>query len=440
MYGNISYLPEMRSRMGSSFATLPEHLKSHGYHTQAVGNIMHVNDREGRGDVIMEKRYDEASWSEPRWEPERIPVPPWAPDHWTVSDALSLYALDNSWLTMRRRMQVLRSREMDILRNKKRWLAPATERADVPDDVYPDGKLTEQTVRFLDGYKKDKQKPFFLAVHYSGTHSPWCAPKKYWDYYEPESIVLPKTSAFPKGSPEFAPNPQAAPGKYYTQDLYDRLWRPSPEQLLELRHGYFACISYLDSQVGALTGALTRLGLAEDTIVVFTTDHGLSVGEHGHWHKQTNFEPDVGVPLIMRLPGHPGAGRRIDTPTEHVDLYPTLCDLCGLPTPGFLEGESLGKLIDDPDRRWEWGASSQMSRKHPATGAGLMGYSLRTERYRLTRWHNLDEDGKIEAVELYDYEEDPLETVNVAADARYVEVVEVLTAQMESGSKSGPPV
>jgi arylsulfatase A-like enzyme len=161
----------------------------------------------------------------------------------------------------------------------------------------------------------------------------------------------------------------------------------------------------------------------------------LSVGENGHWHKQTNFEPDVGVPLIIRTPGHGESGKRIDAPTEHVDLFPTLCDLCDLPKPGFLEGDSLQPLIDDPNHRGKPAAFSQMRRKHPHTGASLMGYSLRTERYRYTRWLNLDEGRKIEAVELYDYEKDPYETVNVAASAGYAEAIEHLAALMDTGQK-----
>ena len=196
MYGNVSYLPE--------------HFKNHGYHTQGIGNIMHVVDRKEKDDVIQEKKTDMASWSAPRWEPELPSPPSWAPDGWTIPQAMAPYSTDNSRLIMRRRMQVLRSQGQDFVSNIKRWQAPATEMDDVPDNAYPAGKLTDRTIKFLEEFEEKRRSPFFLVLDYTVTHSPWCAPKKYWDRYEPENLVPPETSSFPSGTPECASHPQAA--------------------------------------------------------------------------------------------------------------------------------------------------------------------------------------------------------------------------------------
>ena len=209
--------------------------------------------------------------------------------------------------------------------------------------------------------------------------------------------------------------------------------------MLELRHGYFACVSFFDAQIGRMVEALDRLSLRERTIVVVMTDHGLSMGEHGHWHKVTNYEPDHGVPLFLSVPGYAGSGRHIDAFTEHVDLYPTLCDLCGLAKPDHLEGTSFAPLLNDPDRTWKSAAFGQVFRKPPETDARLMGYSMRTDRYRFTRWENLDRDREIVARELYDYERDPLETVNCADDPEYAGVLTDLESRMEAGWRGALP-
>ena len=433
-FDNHTYLPAFRERMGANFATLPEHFRNHGYVTQALDDIMHVTDhtKSADWDVTEEERSDKASWSASRWDPPLPEVPTWAPDDWTTAESMRIWVSEASRNVMHRRAHVLRSQGLDLIQNVKRWRGPATEAPDVIDNTYSTGMTTDKAVRFLEELKT--KQPFFLAVAYSTTHGPWCAPKRYWDMYEPESVILPRTQDYPTDIPAYAPHLQNEPSQYYTQDLYDKLWQPTDEQILELRHGYFATVSFLDAQIGVLLQTLKRLGLQDDTVIVFTTDHGFSAGEHGHWHKMTNYEPDLSVPLIVRVPGHQNAGSKPAQLTEHVDIYPTLCELCGLAKPSFLEGSSLIPLLNDPNPKggsWKQAVFSQVPRNPSQAPEPVMGYSMRTDRYRLIQWRK--SDGAVDACELYDYEKDPMESRNLAADSEYIEILTDLKEIMEKG-------
>ena len=174
---------------------------------------------------------------------------------------------------------------------------------------------------------------------------------------------------------------------------------------------YYAAVTFMDAQVGRVVEALERLGLRDRTIIVFTSDHGYHLGEHGLWQKRSLFENSARVPLIIVVPKARGNGQRCLRTVELVDLYPTLADLCGLPLPDHLEGRSLRPLLDDPRAKWEKAAYTQVTR-----GKG-MGRTVRTERYRYTEWI----EGKA-GVQLFDYEKDPAELTNLAGRPEYAEV------------------
>ena len=192
---------------------------------------------------------------------------------------------------------------------------------------------------------------------------------------------------------------------------------------MEIRHGYLAAISYFDAQVGRVLGELDRLGLRDNTIVVFWSDHGYHLGEHTLWAKTSNFELDAHVPLIISAPAMKQPGQSTETLAELLDMYPTLAEMCGLPAPTGVEGKSLVPALDDPKSTVEPAAFTQHPRPAYFNGKpDVMGRSVRTERYRYTEWREF-ESGKLVGSELYDHQTDPLETVNVAAKSEYAQAV-----------------
>ena len=191
----------------------------------------------------------------------------------------------------------------------------------------------------------------------------------------------------------------------------------------------------MDAQIGRLLDELKQLGMWDDTIVVLWGDHGWKLGEHNSWCKMTNFEIATRVPMILSAPGQRHAGAKTGALSEFVDLYPTLCELCGLPVPENLEGTSLVPVMNDPGRNWKAAAFSQYPRPghYPAEdNIRQMGYSMRTDRYRYTEWRD-HETGEVLARELYDYQADPEGNANVAGDPENGELVQRLGRQLAKG-------
>ena len=209
------------------------------------------------------------------------------------------------------------------------------------------------------------------------------------------------------------------------------------ETARRLKHGYYACVSYVDACVGRLMDGLEELGLADDTIVVLWGDHGWKLGEHGSWCKQTNYVIDTRVPLLIRDPRREGSSGRTAQLVELVDLFPTLCDLTGIDSPRHLEGTSLVPLFEQPERAVKSAAFSQYVRrpKNSPDGKRYMGHSMVTERYHYVEWRPWDHDSKtagdLVAVELYDLETDPEENVNISGRSENAEIVEDLARRLE---------
>lgn len=239
---------------------------------------------------------------------------------------------------------------------------------------------------------------FFLAVGLYRPHTPYVAPKKYFELYPPERIVVPEV---PEGYLATLPPPaqRALTRKKEQVDLAAELARQAIQ-------AYYASITFADAQLGRILDALRETGLESNTIVLFTSDHGYHMGEHGHWQKTTLFENAARVPLIIAGPGVDAVGRATDAFAEMVDFYPTLAELCGLTAPKYLSGVTLVPALKDP---------AAMPRASALTQYGS-GYSLRVERYRYTEW---GPDGA-EGVELYDRESDPRELVNLAGQPEQV--------------------
>jgi arylsulfatase A-like enzyme len=305
------------------------------------------------------------------------------------------------------------------------------ECADVPDNTYQDGKVADLAVATL-GELSKKNQPFFLAVGFVKPHLPFVSPKKYWDLYDESKIELAPNPFYPKDAPEYAV-------RKYDGEIYQYQGLPpkgepfSSELAHKLKHAYFAGVSYTDAQVGKVMAELDRLGLSKNTIVILWGDHGWKLGEHASWGKHSNVENDTNAPLIISVPGMKNAGTHSKALVEFVDMYPTLSELAGIPLPANLEGTSFRPLLDNPDRAWKTAAFSQYPR--PGKTANLMGYSMRTDRYRFTVWEDLNADRKVDSIELYDHKLDPQENINISGLPANAALVAELMTQYRAGWK-----
>ena len=308
---------------------------------------------------------------------------------------------------------------------------PVYECADVPDNTYTDGKVADLAIKTLDEISKQPE-PFFLAVGFVKPHLPWVSPKKYWDMYDPAKIALAPNPFLAKDSPAYAVNPNDGEIRAYKGVP---AIGPMPDELAhKLKQAYFAGVSYTDAQIGKVLAELDRLNIRSNTIIVLWGDHGWKLGEHNGWGKHSNVENDVNAPLIFSAPGIKGVGTHSDALVEFVDIYPTLSELAGLPLPSHLEGTSLKPLLNDPKTPWKSAAFSQYPRPGSKSGSGpLMGYTMRTDRYRLTVWVGRNDHTMVDATELYDHQKDPQENVNIAKDPANAELVAQLMAQWKKG-------
>ncbi|MAM90185.1 MAG: iduronate sulfatase [Opitutaceae bacterium] len=296
--------------------------------------------------------------------------------------------------------------------------AGGIECRDVPDEAYYDGRIAQKAVERMRALA-ESEEPFFLAVGFWKPHTPFNAPKKYWDMYDRNSIPLPLHLDPPNDVPDIA----------LTSSRYDG--KSKPVELREMHHGHLAAITYLDTQIGKVLDELERLDLRDDTIIVWWSDHGLHLGEHGLTRKTTAFELDAHVPLIIANPEDKG-GQRTDALVELLDLYPTLVELCGISPSTSLEGRSLVPLLEDPNQGFKTVALTQTPRPNYPKGKlpQVMGYSARTERFRYTEWRDF-ETGAVIGRELYDHHADPLETGNGAEKNEYKKWLPGLEAQLE---------
>ena len=280
----------------------------------------------------------------------------------------------------------------------------------MPDEAYYDGRVAAEAVRMLG---EVKAKPFFLAVGFWKPHAPFNAPKKYWDLYDRAKLppLDEHNAGRPVGAPDIAFHNSSEvlgpPAKRATL---------TPEAAAEMRHGYFANISYMDAQLGKVLDALDASGVAGRTIVTFVADHGYHIGEHTLWGKTSNFELDARVPFFIGAPAMKSAGKRTTSPIELLDPFPTLTELCHLPKPGGLEGTSLAPLLDEPSLTLKPAAFTQHPRpayydREPSGQPSVMGCSVRTARVRYTEWRDW-KTGEPVARELYDAANDPNEMKN----------------------------
>lgn len=366
--------------------TLPEHFKSNGWHCEALGKIYHPGFEDGR------------SWSVPHWYARGRTVDTDSKD-WSRQ----IVAQHPVQVT-----EYAAKPEADSA-NGTAKKGPAYEVSPKEDDQLPDGATAAQAVKRMAALK-EKGEPFFMAVGFQKPHLPFVAPKKYWDLLDPNQIPMPATDKLPDGTAEFVGHVNGELHSYVGVPKGN----PIPADFAKtLRHGYYACVSYTDAQIGRLLDALDKNGLSDDTIIVLWGDHGWQLGDHGLWHKHTNFELAARAPLLISVPKSASRGQKCAAPVEFVDVYPTLAELCGLKLPAELAGKSLKTYLDNPAAPMQKPAISVYPRNSPEHGGALMGYSVRTERWRATFWRKRS-SSDIGYTELYDEQNDAAETVNLA--------------------------
>lgn len=360
--------------------TLPELFKNNGYHSQCVGKIFH-------------------NWRQDDWKGD--------PQSWSVPSVLN-------YNTHGKDKPLVKGEVPPNLASG----VGGIECRDVPDNAYYDGRVAETAVETLRNLSQ-QEKPFFLGVGFWKPHAPFNAPKQYWDLYEREEVPVPKVVTPPENVPEIA----------LTESRFKHA--ADSEVLREMHHGHLAAISYQDAQLGKVLDELDSLGLTENTIVVYWSDHGLHLGEHGLTRKTTAFELDAHVPMMISTPTHQ-PGQKSDSLVELLDLYPTLAELCGLEPPEELEGTSLVPILQNPKVKIRDYALTQTPRPNYLRGSmpQQMGYSLRTEHFRYIEWRNFA-TGNVEARELYDHQSDPGELVNVAGKQTYAAEVIQFGALLE---------
>jgi iduronate 2-sulfatase len=359
--------------------TLPQYFRQQGYVTAALGKIFDGRTSDGW------HTQDEASWSIP-------------------------------YITTGGRDYAEAAEAQDRARDKQgqpEQPLPSTEAGHAPDHGYRDVHTSRRAVEELQRLAGDGQ-PFFLAVGFDRPHLPFSAPKRFWNLYRRDQFMLPSFRQLPAGAPGIAFQNSWELRNQYTDVP---LSGPIPEEKqLELIHGYHASVSFVDDQVGRLLDALVQFGLRQNTIVILWGDHGYHLGDHGMFCKHTNYEQSTHTPLILSIPEN-NTVRRVQSPTELVDIFPTLCEAAGLPVPAHLHGQSLLPLARGDRAAIKSIAISQYPRRDPQ-GKALMGYAYRSDRYRYVQWLEVraeagEAGGPPVAHELYDYEKDPEETVNI---------------------------
>lgn len=370
--------------------SIPQSFRKAGYQVARVGKIYHYGVPSEIGTNGMD---DPASWEEV--------INPKGRDVDDIS-LVDVLALGPDGVSTTKKAEQLKDTGGTLS-----WLA-----ADGTDEEQTDGIGAIAAIDMLERLSK-AENPFYLAVGFFRPHTPFIAPKPYFEWYPRDTITLPSVPAdidrlFPAPALESRKPEEAA----MNDDLRTRAIQ-----------AYYASTSFMDSQVGRLLDALERLDLADNTIVVFHSDHGYHLGEKNLWKKQSIFEESARVPLIVSVPGNKANGKPCERTVELLSLHKTLTELCGIEADAATEGHSLRPLIEDPAATWDHPAYSQVQRSphKRVRNEPVMGRSVRTERWRYTEWG----DGAA-GVELYDHDKDPAEMRNLANDPDFKDTVEAM--------------
>jgi len=400
----------LRKLLPKGKPSLPGHFSAHGYDTISIGKVYHFNNDDPES---WTKRYTH-TFHEKKF----------VCDGWCSGYQLKENLDGRTYAKTGRNQSAL------------------TECVDAPDNAYPDGQTADKAIDEIKQHAKSG-KPLFLAAGFYRPHLPWVAPKKYWDMYKREEIDLAKNQFFPKNAVgrngwgdlvHYGDEIVNAAGSKKTDWNADNFPVLPEDKQRELIHGYRACVTFLDAQIGRILDALNETALAKNTAVVLLSDHGWQLGEHRLGSKCSNYEEALRVPCMISVPGVTN-GTKTDALTELVDIYPTVCEYAGLPIPDHVEGISMMPLLKDPKRTW----------KKAAFNIWTGSRSMRTNRYRLTVYdkpsktgnrYQLPNTGKYE---IYDYQADPAGEENIAVKPENKQLLKTLLAMMDAGWKGARP-
>ena len=372
--------------------TLSQYFMQQGYQAEGMGKIYHT----GHGN-----KNDSLSWSLPHWYPRQL-----------INQREPIQSGDTTGL---------QTSYPSIEGKRIPWY-----NSRLPEELHNDAMVTSQALERMEALQG---KPFFLAVGMVKPHLPFVAPSKYWDLYDPGKIVVPSPDK-PDEYPSYAFTNWGELRKYHGIPAEGLLTDQDAKSMI---HGYYACVSFIDAQVGRLTSKLKELGLYDNTIIVLWGDHGWKLGEYGDWCKHTNYELDTRIPVIVRVPDiKAGEGWKSNAIIETVDIYPTLCDLAGLDLPGHLQGSSFRKVLESEGADWNEVAFSQYPRTTRINGkqTRVMGYSMRTPDYRITRWVDHETRETI-GTEIYDHRGSDPEMINLAAREEHKELINRLNKELD---------
>jgi arylsulfatase A-like enzyme len=339
--------------------TMNQHFKNNGYQTISLGKIFHFPDDSASG------------WSEPPWRP----------------------STPNYRDRKAEKRAIAEHRKKHPKRTKVRGLPYEASNAD--ESEYRDHQIATRAIEHLTKLQHS-DSPFFLAVGFFKPHLPFCAPQKYWDLYDFDSIDVPQNFRKPPEAPKGAIHQSSELRNYATIPPKGSV---STHQARKLIHGYYACVSFIDQQIGRLMTSLDKTGLSRNTVIILCGDHGWQLGDHGMWNKHSCFETSMHTPLLVSVPGQKPPhvdGSRISALTELIDIYPSLCELTGIAKPAHLQGMSFVPLLGNPE----------LAGKPQAVGRYRSGDTIRTDRFRLSEYSN--------GTMLYDHRTDPNENINIA--------------------------
>lgn len=411
--------------------TLPQYFRQNGYETTAFGKIYDLRS--------VDKMHDELSWS--------IPYKNVDPSEFEALSSLSTNVSGKPKGGHYRKPSTVKLYNQYFKEGKEKGkspqkyalehIKPATENIEIDDEAYVDGMLAKMGIEQLQQFAKSSN-PFFLAVGFKKPHLPFVAPKKYWDMYSADDIDLADYQEKVRNGVDMAYH-NSGELSSYTNDKGEHIYENLDERKLseaeqrQLIHGYYACVSYVDAQVGKLLDELDNQGLTDNTIIVLWGDHGWHLGDHGLWCKHTNFEQGTRSPLLISAPEI--SANSTTKPTGLIDVFPTLCELNGLSIPSQVESKSLVPLMKNPTTEIQKYTVHQFPRG--GNNNMLMGYGVRTENYRYVQWIKVEsrtsvdyESAEIVGEEFYDYQNDKNETMNLLNNAKYKSQIDVHRAML----------